>query len=1086
MDAVSEAIERGVEYLRRNRYQNGSFPAVKLGDHGGAWTTAEALLSLYESGVPVQEDWVNTSVEFLINKQRPDGSWYLISEPPSSTMSTADAVLALCRSVSADWIDQSLEDETSRAISMGFRWLEIGQNQDGGWGIEYRPYTEEGDSRINPTFHAVRALGLCGATWLPDDKLERILTLCAEGLLESQDQQSGSWGLFRGGQPSVYATARAVRALSLTGQVEEDSPSIAAALGYIRENQDDPSLSSIEEELITRAVALLRVDCHTPYELVSVLVESESPDLKLVQLVKWFLDTQNKDGSWNLRCPVTQRRWEATMWVTCDVVLALADFRSLVSSRPDFLLRSFLSRFPRLVTQDALRAGLRRRGVDTLDELLEVKPFDMVAVLPAALDLDVTVLDAIDSTLDYATWYSSEGYRRVAGESWFEVAQESDDMESKAFCYGRASEFLKQADMPEELLGLSATYEALLALTDGEVTKELEDRLAEAVDALEDMPGYDQIAALHQIVHEYLGFKHETDPFMVALRGTRAILAIEKLRKVATTRTDLSSVFEDISFSRLRQGIQHKLATLSSELESSVITEIQGDLKEGQPGTLRVRVRTIGLPVYNLLVGVEDTSVLHVSEDERAMSVVNINWSDLLFTVTAIVGGRVRVPIAIQYTDVNQCKHQVTREHEIRIRRSTKVEAEETFSEISNPYVAGPSVLHEEMFFGRRVQVSAVVNSVKNTNQPYAVVGPRRIGKTSFLRALERRFQDNPDMIALFFDIEGVTTPLEFLGRLCEDIVLDIADSSLTDRMDRSRLLEDIAESTILVDQLGFLKSGYGDDPETSGLRTACRKTEAVLTKIDSLLVEHEMKCVILLDEIGVLGRMPGSDIALGFLRSLVQKLTRFVFVVAGPDVLFELTSQHHPFFNLFEKIPLRGLSERDANALMIKPVPDVDYEHEALEQIYSITGGNPYYLQAVCRALIRVLNDKHRYRVTLADAESVIEQVVFQLDDQIRFQWRDTTREEHLVLAGIATLGGACDVDQITRVVQETADMYDASDAHHIDLAGALQRLVEKGYLTKEGTHYDFADGVFRRWVALRYNLSDILKEEFRNGGSC
>ena len=54
---------------------------------------------------------------------------------------------------------------------------------------------------------------------------------------------------------------------------------------------------------------------------------------------------------------------------------------------------------------------------------------------------------------------------------------------------------------------------------------------------------------------------------------------------------------------------------------------------------------------------------------------------------------------------------------------------------------------------------------------------------------------------------------------------------------------------------------------------------------------------------------------------------------------------------------------------------------------------------------------------------------------------------------------------------------------ATSVDFAAALQRLVERGYLAKEGTHYHFADEIFRRWVSLRHKPTDVIKEEFVEG---
>ena len=690
------------------------------------------------------------------------------------------------------------------------------------------------------------------------------------------------------------------------------------------------------------------------------------------------------------------------MWVTCDVTWVLADCRRLFTQEPNFLSRCLVSRFPDLLIQDALVDGLVHNGVVTYDRLLALTPQEIATILQSTEQLNITNLDSVSQIFNYVNLYTSKQSREVIGTSWLEVAEQTPDISCRARAYNLAARLLDESEDKHRALGQSTTYDALVMFAHGDLEDDLRDRLAESVTQLSHLPEFSYLKALYELVHEYVGFKEESDPFMVALRGTRAVLAIENLEVAIARDESLTQFWSSISFVTLRQEIEAKLATLSSQLESAVITEVKGDLQQGQPSTLQCLVRTIGLPVYELTIRLRSTPELETFTQKRDLRVVNINWTNVNFTVTPTMGGRVRIPLDMTYVDVNQVKHEVVREHEITVRRAPVTRAED-FATIPNPFVAGPGIVIQSMFFGRKEALSAAVNSIQYTNQPYAIAGPRRIGKTSFLRALERDIQKTPGLIPIFFDIESVTTPLEFLGRLGESALVTVADSDLQDYVDRSSIIGEVAEAIAVIDQLGFLRGIESEEPGMLKKQLAMRKSEAVFLAIDSMLIKHGFKCVVLLDEIGSLGRMNAASSILGFLRFLIQKLQSFVFVVAGPDILFELTSDEHPFFNLFAKLPLRGLSKDESVALMTKPVPQVEYEDTAIDLLYTTTSGNPYYLQALCKALVDLLNQERRYRVTLADAESIIEHAVNQLDDQSRFQWRDTSPVEHLVLVPVS-----------------------------------------------------------------------------------
>jgi len=83
-----------------------------------------------------------------------------------------------------------------------------------------------------------------------------------------------------------------------------------------------------------------------------------------------------------------------------------------------------------------------------------------------------------------------------------------------------------------------------------------------------------------------------------------------------------------------------------------------------------------------------------------------------------------------------------------------------------SPYVtAGP--VPEHMFFGRDREVKAIVEGVMASN--FAIVGGRKIGKTSILQQVYLSLQNNPQYFILYIDCQAVSTYEDFFSALGED-----------------------------------------------------------------------------------------------------------------------------------------------------------------------------------------------------------------------------------------------------------------------------------------------------------------------------
>ena len=234
-----------------------------------------------------------------------------------------------------------------------------------------------------------------------------------------------------------------------------------------------------------------------------------------------------------------------------------------------------------------------------------------------------------------------------------------------------------------------------------------------------------------------------------------------------------------------------------------------------------------------------------------------------------------------------------------------------------------------------------------------AVLGVRRVGKTSLLLELVRRnrhrdvrfvvldcFEDQP----LGFDIFrrlALRTVDAFFGR-----ELGVSLEELASRPDeyRATLPEARAfaklDRALRADLLSLCVAPA--DARTAGLALGLGERLAVATK---------QYCVVAWDEFQELAKLPAArGGVLSLARAIWQRHQRTTYIICGSErgLLRQLvTSEKSPFFQHFDFMELGPMSPDDAQALLQKSGPPGRAIPAAVaKQAVTILGGNPFYLQ--------------------------------------------------------------------------------------------------------------------------------------------
>jgi predicted transcriptional regulator len=290
------------------------------------------------------------------------------------------------------------------------------------------------------------------------------------------------------------------------------------------------------------------------------------------------------------------------------------------------------------------------------------------------------------------------------------------------------------------------------------------------------------------------------------------------------------------------------------------------------------------------------------------------------------------------------------------------------------------------LFFGRTDLFQFIAEEAGRLAQQSVLilVGQRRTGKTSALLRLDHYLSSNllpvyvdcqslgiiPGMAAFFHDIAWlVVDTLETRG-----ISLDVPE------------IETIAAKPAHWFQREFIPQALA-------------------------LLPDEMTLVLAFDEFEALENLVNDGILpqtfFTYLRHMMQHGKGLSFIFAGTHRLEEMTSDYWSvLFNIALYKEVGYLSREAANQLIAEPVaPHIIYDDLALDKLWRMSAGHPYFLQLVCYTLVKRANQERTGYVTISDVNAAIDEMIQLGEVHFAYLWQQSTKNERLVLTAMAHL---------------------------------------------------------------------------------
>ena len=366
-------------------------------------------------------------------------------------------------------------------------------------------------------------------------------------------------------------------------------------------------------------------------------------------------------------------------------------------------------------------------------------------------------------------------------------------------------------------------------------------------------------------------------------------------------------------------------------------------------------------------------------------------------------------------------------------------------------------------FTDRAPERKAIAEALRTPGGHLLLVGPRRIGKTSLLRAVQHDIRKKKGPPVLYLDLWSASTIEDMTTRLAVEAsaVLGQKWTELVKKL-AQRLQFKLEVSTlpdgrlVPIPTVSFRESPLGEQRS---------RLVAALDTLEAQAKAHKVHLGVILDEfqeIERLGRSGSEDESVSAMRQLraaIQHHRHVSYVLAGSDraLIARLSDpKHGPMHNLARRYEIGPLPEAHFAAWIEDRFVAMGINARGCgSAIIALTGPRTRDVRTLAESAV----DHARASATLKPEEldAPLRDVVNQRRPQYEAAWKDLTVLQQNCLRAVA----AGERRLTSAVVLERYSLGATSRT-----AKALAVLVDDSVLVRDGTIHSFDDPFFRAWV--------------------
>ncbi len=399
------------------------------------------------------------------------------------------------------------------------------------------------------------------------------------------------------------------------------------------------------------------------------------------------------------------------------------------------------------------------------------------------------------------------------------------------------------------------------------------------------------------------------------------------------------------------------------------------------------------------------------------------------------------------------------------------------FEEFDNPYAAyaeGGVVDDPKMFYGRVNLIETIETAIlqaQTQSKSIIVYGQKRSGKSSILYHLKMRLENFKNILIL--DLSNIASVLDddsnypFFHQILWSILYNLKDA-----------IEESIEQGYPKLKLKFpdIYDFFKHPSPFIIFNEIFKKYKKSARKIKEW---ENRRIVLLIDEFSYLfGLILEKKLSKLFMKNwkAILQSNYFNVVLAGQDIMPKFKNMFPNEFGTTQDEKVSYLKKRDALKLIDEPIKisgtngESRYRENAIDLIYDLTAGSPFYIQLFCNRLVEYMNRKHTKYVTDADIDRIKNDLIRgvsslgidkfdNLIDSGDSSENAIKNEDILnVLRVMAnnSITGPCNRNSITCETKTSIDEI-------------LEDLVTRDVISREeGNYYQIRVGLFKEWLLI------------------
>ncbi len=370
---------------------------------------------------------------------------------------------------------------------------------------------------------------------------------------------------------------------------------------------------------------------------------------------------------------------------------------------------------------------------------------------------------------------------------------------------------------------------------------------------------------------------------------------------------------------------------------------------------------------------------------------------------------------------------------------------------LKNPFVFGKEVVGEH-FCDREEEIRQIEEAVKSS-QNMILYSDRRMGKTSLMKEVIRRNRDD-EIIYVFIQTYRATSKTELAEQFANEVftssytTIDKMKNAVNDFLQRWRPRLELQGDKISIDMLS--RNIKGKDKEL----------KEVFKLPQKVAEENKCKMAVFFDEFQEINEL-GGDRLQKLMRSKFQEQQDVSYLFSGSkrSVLRDVFDNPDKPFYRFGTIKELGPIGKEEFSKFIEDKfreTDMQISEETVDSILSITVGQPFDTQQLCREIWDLKKEENDSGKTDL-VERAIERIISQNFDLYEARWIDLTRNQKTLLRALAN-----ESEKGVKVTsQKFIEKYDMPTTAHA--SRAKEALQQKGLIRKDRT---FIDKFFEEWI--------------------